>query len=229
MILQPEDGRAFRGLVAADPLEDAGPVVEPVTADVNPRVRPVYSSPFIQILSVSCIASALLVLGRIVVPDDVRWACAGESDELGRRETDQVRGRTGAHPDERMAEQGSLDEHLLYLGSGNGATAPGANPVARSTSCGDATRADSVPAALATFSRSPCRSPGTSARTGPLSLTRTSDFTIWSRSQPTAAAASAAVRVLSANASMRASAPASRRKEETRSTGSGQAATTSEM
>ena len=41
VILQPEDGRALLGLVAADPLEDAGPVVEPVTADVDPRVRPV--------------------------------------------------------------------------------------------------------------------------------------------------------------------------------------------
>ena len=48
-------------------------------------------------------------------PDDVRWACAGESDELGRCEADQVRRRAGSRPDQRVPEQRALDEHLLYL------------------------------------------------------------------------------------------------------------------
>ena len=114
-------------------------------------------------------------------------------------------------------------------GSGNGATAPGANPVASSTSRADATRADSEPAIRATFSGSPRRSPGTSATTGRSPHMRTSDLTICSRAHPTAAAASAAVAAPSANSSMRTSAPVSRRKVETRCTGSGQAATTLEI
>ena len=38
---EPEDGRAVRGLVAADALEDTRAVVEPVHADVDLRVGPV--------------------------------------------------------------------------------------------------------------------------------------------------------------------------------------------
>src|SRR5262245_35756429 len=110
----------------------------------------------------------------------------------------------------------------------NGATAPGVKPVARSTSIPRATRAEPAPTARATFSVSHRRSPGTSATTAPESQTRTIDFTIWLSSQPTAAAASAAVGVPSLNSSIRASAPASRRKEETRSTGSGQADTSAD-
>src|SRR5262245_46773983 len=107
----------------------------------------------------------------------------------------------------------------------NGATAPGVKPVARSTSLPRATRAEPAPTARATFSVSQRQSPGTSATTAAESQMRTIDLTIWLRSQPTAAAASAAVGVPSLNSSIRASAPASRRKDETRSTGSGQADT----
>ena len=114
-------------------------------------------------------------------------------------------------------------------GSGKGATAPGSKPVAACTSSAFATRTRSVPAARATFAGSARRSPGTSATTAPPSLTKTSVFTIWSSAQPTAAAASAAVGVPAENSSMRASAPASRRKEDTRCTGAGHAATTPEI
>ena len=41
MLPEPEDGRAVRGLVAADALEDTRAVVEPVHADVDLRVGPV--------------------------------------------------------------------------------------------------------------------------------------------------------------------------------------------
>ena len=58
------------------------------------------------------------------------------------------------------------------FGSGNGATAPGAKPVACSTSSAFATRAFSPPAACAIFAASPRRSPGTSATTGFSSQTK---------------------------------------------------------
>src|SRR6187551_1549871 len=113
-------------------------------------------------------------------------------------------------------------------GSGKGGTAPGAKPVAASTSWDLATFAELAWTAAAIFSGSPRRSPGTSATTGLPSHTNTSDFTIWASSHPTASAASCAVCVPSGNCCTRASAPESRRNAETRSTGSGSSCVTSE-
>ncbi len=93
----------------------------------------------------------------------------------------------------------------------NGATAPGAKPVACSTSAGRAARAVAAPTALLTFSTSARRSPGTSTSTGRPSQRTTSDFTICPSEQPTASAASAALCALCASSSSRASAPAARR------------------
>jgi hypothetical protein len=42
VVSEPEDGGAARGLVAADALEDAGAVVEPVRSDVDPGIGPVH-------------------------------------------------------------------------------------------------------------------------------------------------------------------------------------------
>src|SRR6266508_1429102 len=105
--------------------------------------------------------------------------------------------------------------------SGKGATAPGAYPVASSTSAAPATRAFAAPARAATFCGSARRSPGTSTRTGRPSHSKSSDLTIWRNSQPTARAASSAVGVPVANSSIRASAPASRSALLTLATGSG--------
>src|SRR4051794_39658179 len=104
---------------------------------------------------------------------------------------------------------------------GNGATAPGANPVAFSTSGARATRARRVPAAAATCDSSARASPGTSASTYTPSQTNTSDFTICARAQPTALAAASAVGGPPGNSCTRASTPALPRNVETRCTLSG--------
>ena len=97
------------------------------------------------------------------------------------------------------------------LGSGKGATEPGAKPVASSTSAPRATRASIAPAACATFARSTRRSPGTSTTTGRPSQRTTIDLTIWPIGQPAARAASSAVAVPDSSSSSLASAPAARR------------------
>ena len=107
--------------------------------------------------------------------------------------------------------------------SGKGATPPGRKPVASSTSAALATAARRAPMMRATFPVSAFRSPGTSATTGTPSQRRTRDLTICDRVHPIASAAPSAVGVSSGSSSSRASAPTSRRKAATRSTGSGQA------
>ena len=110
-------------------------------------------------------------------------------------------------------------------GSGKGATAPGSKPVASTTCAGLATFARAASAALATFPASARRSPGVSATTKRSPQSKTTAFAICASSQPAARAASTAVGVATANSSIRASAPESRRKDATRSTGSGQGGT----
>src|SRR4051794_20455720 len=107
-------------------------------------------------------------------------------------------------------------------GGGNGPTPPGETPVAATTSGGRATRTSVAPAATPTLAGSARRSPGTSASTGRSAQTKTSDFTIWSRSHPIASAAPCADAAADVNSSSRDSAPEARRKTATRSTGSGQ-------
>src|SRR3954471_1141300 len=111
-------------------------------------------------------------------------------------------------------------------GAGKGATPPGSNPVAARTSSGRATRAYRVPAAAATLFSSARRSPGTRARVGRPSQTKTRDLTICAREAPTAFAAASAVGVPSGNSSTRASMPARLSTSATRATGSGQRSTT---
>jgi hypothetical protein len=94
--------------------------------------------------------------------------------------------------------------------SGNGATAPGANPVALRTSPPLATRISPASTAAATLSSSARRFPGTRASTKAPSQTKTIDFTIWSRRHPIARAAASAVGVPSGNSWIVASIAAAR-------------------
>ena len=70
-----------------------------------------------------------------------------------------------------------------------------ANPVASATSSARAWRAPAAPAAAARRSVSTLSAPDIRATTTRPSATNTSDLTIWANSQPTAVAASRAVRV----------------------------------
>ena len=228
MVAQAEDRRAVRRVVAADALEYAGAVVEPVRGDVDLRVRPVDE-----------LAVHPDLLGLLHFQLSFEWTNRtfarrrrpsggpGPAAQLGRADSEYVlwsrrpprRCRAGRAPcpsaRRRPSAAGTVQPHRARSPSHP-------RPPARSR------RAPTRVEARATFAGSPRRSPGTRATTGRSSQMRTSDFTIWSRSQPTAAAASCAVGVPSGNSWMRASAPDSRRKEDTRSTGSGQAPTTAE-
>ena len=71
-------------------------------------------------------------------------ARATRASSAGRQAGHVVR-RARAGPDERVAEERALHQDGATAGSGNGATAPGAKPVARSTSSAFAMRAFSAP------------------------------------------------------------------------------------
>src|SRR5262245_62793211 len=83
------------------------------------------SSPFIQILSVSCIGSALLGFRRMVVRDDVGGLCAGQASELERRKADDMVGRAGARPDDGMPEERALQEDGVDRGQRERGDGPG--------------------------------------------------------------------------------------------------------
>ncbi len=64
MVSEPEDGRAAVGLVATKAFEDAGAVVERVRQNVDGRILPATSCPFIQTLSTGSIGMPLPPLRR---------------------------------------------------------------------------------------------------------------------------------------------------------------------
>ena len=132
----------FVGLVRADALEDARPVVQPVRADVNRRVGPVDE------LAVHPDLACLLHRGllgrrtgsrngtRRLSATDRRACRLGEAHQVHRREPGHVPRRAGADPDDLLEQELAVDEHALDVRSGNGATAPGSKPVAATTSSG---------------------------------------------------------------------------------------------
>ena len=154
--------------------------------------------------------------------DGVHRLRAREPDELAGAQRGDVAWRAGADPDVSCASSVRSTSTRSTLGSGNGATAPGAKPVASSTSAARAIRAFGRAAGRARSSPVGAPVAGNEHEHGRPSQTKTSDLTIWPSVQPAARAASSAVGVPASNSSIRASAPASRRKAATRSTGSGQ-------
>ena len=227
---QPEDGRPLRGLVAANALEHTRAVVEPVRADVDPGVRPVDE-----------LAVHPDLLGLAHAPPRSTGLLAGKRIDAGvvtrpRPRARPARGgrapRAGGRRDgcgsrlrsTRLVEhQRAVDQHAGDAGSGNGATAPGSNPVTRATYSASAIlraygsrRRRAILRGLARWS------PGTSARIALPSQSKTSDFTICARLQPAARAASSAVGVVLRRTPRFAPRPRrARRKAATRSTGSG--------
>src|SRR5439155_1130052 len=207
VIGEAEHGRTLRRLVAADALEDARAVVEAVGADVNPSVVPVDELAVHPDL-LGGLQRRLLSPGRAECYPGAtrstlracasRWRSDGDSAAMWYVEPapiqttlcwSSVRSSTARTP-------GCW---------GNGATAPGSKPVARSTSEARAMRADDAPSAAATLLSSARRSPGTSASAYAPSQTKTSDLTIWPTAQPTARAAAPAGGVPSGNSWMCAS------------------------
>ena len=172
MVGQAEDRRALRRVVAADALEYAGAVVEPVRGDVDLRVRPVDE------LAVHPDLLGLLHRAQLSfcfdesygsLCDDVHRPHAREPAEVGRADSHDVRGPSLRPPRRcRGGRARGPSAPCRRSGAGTGATAPGANPVASSTSCAFATRAELASTARATLAGSPRRSPGTSATTGSL-------------------------------------------------------------
>src|SRR5581483_2811148 len=194
VLAQAEHGRTRAGRVAADALEHAGAVVEPVRADVDAGVGPVDE------LAVEPDLLGLLhPQEMLVVGGDIQRHRPREAHEPARTQT------------RSCARSLRSRKTRSTFGSGNGHTAPGAKPVSSSTSSGEATRARRAEAAAATLRATARRSPGTMATTGRPSQRKTTDLTIWSSLQPTAPAAACAVGVPAGNSSSRTSAPVSRR------------------
>ena len=101
---QPEDGRALVGLVGADALEDAGAVVQPVRADVDPGVGPVHElavHPDLLGLAHSATSSGRMVRGLL---DDVHRTRAREAEQLGRRQRGHVPLGARADPEDGLGQ-----------------------------------------------------------------------------------------------------------------------------
>ena len=221
----------FGGLVAADALEDAGAVVETVDADVNRRVRPVDE------LAVHPDLLGLLHRGSSVSASVTKCYDVGscttstgraarQADELGWRQPDHVRLGAGADPDSCGAEQRPLDQDAATRSERErryaARTEARRAPRPRAAPATVARRAPATPCDLAAVGPAVARHERQHRR--PRRTTKTSDLTIWRRSQPIASAAPARSALPSANSSSRASAPASRRKRTARRAPTGSAA-----
>ena len=146
---QPEDRRAFGGLVAADALEHAGPVVEPVRADVDRGVAPVDELAVHPDLLGLAHLLASLAAGYVkgyVAASTASMGCARASRIMSRRrDHGHVARRAGSDPDPLVSEQAPVDEDTVDVrAAGTAQLRPATNPVARSTSSGLAMRAFSA-------------------------------------------------------------------------------------
>ena len=113
MVVEPKDGGAAIRLVAADPLEDACSVVEPVRADVDAGIRPVH------VLAVHPDLVRLLhrrmILQRGVL-GHVGGLCSREPNELGRRDDGEVPLGSRTDPHDVVTEQLRIDQDSLDAG-----------------------------------------------------------------------------------------------------------------
>ena len=131
VVVQPEDGGAALGVVAADALEDAGAVVQAVRADVDPGVRPVHE------LAVHPDLLGLLhrPLRSLIDAATSDRLAARDADELGRRARPAMcRSMPAPTQTQPLREQAPVDQTRdRRARSANGETPPGAKPVASST------------------------------------------------------------------------------------------------
>src|SRR5918996_1284570 len=217
--------RPVVGLVAADPLEDAGAVMEPVSGDVNLGVGPVHE------LAVHPDLLGLAHVPTLKVTGSLRRHGISTTASTGLARESRTRS-AGARPalwrsEPAPIQTSSWARRLLSIrtvsmrGSGNGATPPAGKPVASATASGAADLTRRQPAARPTLPASARLSPGTMTTIARPSQEKTSDLTIWLSGAPVAREASSAVGVPSANSSTRASTLASRSTRTTRSTASG--------
>ena len=150
VLLEPEDGRAVRGLVAADALEDTRAVVEPVHADVDLRVGPVDE------LAVHpdrlCLAHQASPLGPesyVGVLDGVHRLRACEPNEDAGVQGRHVRRGACADPDGVVSEQVLVDQDAIDIrAAGRARPRRARSPVPPRPRRPRAMRASIAPAAL---------------------------------------------------------------------------------
>src|SRR3954447_15153814 len=169
MLVEAEDRRPPRGVVATDAFEDSRPVVQAVHADVDPCIGPVdelaVHPDLLGLLhgkgSFSVAGSAEVypreVRSKDVAPES-RWSSGGPIAAM-------CDGLPAPIQTSSKRKKLRSIRVLVTARRGNGATPPGSKPVACSTSWGRAMRTSDTSSARPIAPSSARASPGTSAST----------------------------------------------------------------